>query len=158
MSIVPCDIDLNPDLKHRCIALRSKQTPRHQGGADQTVTLVAVEEAFKNPKGDLAIRPIFHQGERRVDANIFIAFRAYCLQITLQRRLHALAPGLTARSALEKCAAVHMIDVHLPAIDGRELLLTRYQPSDYCEIRSEDRSLPICWKACLRGTTLGLWK
>jgi hypothetical protein len=37
-----------------------------------------------------------------------------------------LAPGLTARSALEKFAAVQMIDVHLPATDGRELLLTRY--------------------------------
>ncbi len=44
----------------------------------------------------------------------------------LQRRLHALAPGLTARSALEKFAAVQMIDVHLPTTDGRELLLTRY--------------------------------
>jgi hypothetical protein len=88
--------------------------------------LVAVEEAFKNLKGDLAIRPIFHQEERRIEAHIFIAFLAYCLQITLQRRLHALAPGLTARSALEKFAAVQMIDVHLPTTDGRELLLTRY--------------------------------
>jgi hypothetical protein len=88
--------------------------------------LVAVEEAFKNLKGDLAIRPIFHQEERRVEAHIFIAFLAYCLQITLQRRLHALAPGLTARSALEKFAAVQMINVHLPTTDGRELLLTRY--------------------------------
>ena len=80
--------------------------------------LVAVEEAFKNLKGDLAIRPIFHQEERRVEAHIFIAFLAYCLQITLQRRLHALAPGLTARSALEKFAAVQMIDVHLPTPTG----------------------------------------
>src|SRR5580700_3858891 len=88
--------------------------------------LVAVEEAFKNLKGDLAIRPVFHQEERRIEAHIFIAFLAYCLQITLQRRLHALAPGLTARSALEKFAAVQMIDVHLPTTDGLELLLTRY--------------------------------
>jgi DDE family transposase len=88
--------------------------------------LVAVEEAFKNLKGDLAIRPIFHQEERRIEAHIFIAFLAYCLQITLQRRLHALAPGLTARSALEKFAAVQMIDVRLPTTDRRELLLTRY--------------------------------
>jgi hypothetical protein len=39
---------------------------------------------------------------------------------------HALAPGLTPRSVLEKFAAVQMIDVHLPTTDGRELLLTRY--------------------------------
>jgi len=29
---------------------------------------------------------------------------AYCLHVTLARRLHALAPGLTARSVLEKFA------------------------------------------------------
>ena len=90
------------------------------------IQLVAVEQAFKNLKGDLAIRPVFHQDERRIEAHIFIAFLAYCLQVTLQRRLHALAPGLTARSALEKFAAVQMIDVHLPTTGGRDLVLTRY--------------------------------
>jgi hypothetical protein len=90
------------------------------------IQLVAVEEAFKNLKADLAIRPIFHQQERRIEAHIFIAFLAYCLYVTLQRLLYALAPGLTARSALEKFAAVQMIDVHLPTTDGRELVLTRY--------------------------------
>ncbi len=90
------------------------------------IQLVTVEEAFKNLKGDLAIRPVFHKEEHRIEAHIFISFLAYCLYITLQRRLHSLAPGLTTRSALEKFAAVQMIDVHLPTTDGRELLLTRY--------------------------------
>jgi hypothetical protein len=90
------------------------------------VQLVAVEEAFKTLKGDLAIRPVFHKQEKRIEAHIFVAFLAYCLQITLTRRLHSLAPGLTARSALQKFAAVQMIDVHLPTTDGREIILTRY--------------------------------
>jgi len=90
------------------------------------VQLVAVEEAFKNLKGDLAIRPVFHHVEKRIEAHIFVAFLAYCLQITLTRWLHGLAPGLTARSALQKFAAVQMIDVHLPTNDGREIILTRY--------------------------------
>src|SRR5580704_15567235 len=88
--------------------------------------LVVVEEAFKTLKGDLAVRPIFHHSEERIEAHIFIAFLAYCLQITLTRRLHSLAPGLTARSVLQKFAAMQMIDVHLPTTDGRELVLTRY--------------------------------
>ena len=88
--------------------------------------LVSVEEAFRNLKGDLAIRPIFHQDQARIEAHIFIAFLAYCLHVTLGRRLHALAPGLTPRSAIEKFAAVQMIDLHVPTTDGRELLLTRY--------------------------------
>jgi len=87
--------------------------------------LVAVEEAFKNLKGDLAIRPIFHQSQARIEAHIFIAFLAYCLHVTLKRRLAALAPGLTPRSVLEKFAAVQMIDVIVPTTDGRELQLTR---------------------------------
>src|SRR5271154_6056814 len=90
------------------------------------IQLVAVEEAFKNLKGDLAIRPIFHHEERRIEAHIFIAFLAYCSYITLQPRLHALAPGLGARGAIEKFAAVQIIDVHVPTTDGRELVLTRY--------------------------------
>jgi len=90
------------------------------------VQLVAVEEAFRNLKGDLAIRPVFHKLETRIEAHIFVAFLAYCLQITLTRRLHNLAPGLTARSTLEKFAAVQMIDVHLPTTDAREIVLTRF--------------------------------
>jgi hypothetical protein len=90
------------------------------------VQLVAVEEAFKTLKGDLAIRPVFHHDEKRIEAHIFVAFLAYCLQITLTRWLKGLAPGLTARSALQKFAAVQMIDVHLPTTDGREIILTRY--------------------------------
>ena len=88
--------------------------------------LVSVEEAFRNLKGDLAIRPIFHQDAARIEAHIFIAFLAYCLHVTLGRRLHVLAPGLTPRSAIAKFAAVQMIDLHIPTTDGRELLLTRY--------------------------------
>jgi Transposase DDE domain len=87
--------------------------------------LVAVEEAFKNLKGDLAVRPIFHQNQQRVEAHIFVSFLAYCLHVTLGQRLHTLAPGLTPRSVLEKFAALQMIDVHLPTTDSREIILTR---------------------------------
>jgi hypothetical protein len=87
--------------------------------------LVAEEEAFKNLKGDLAVRPIFHQNEKGVEAHIFVSSLAYCLHVTLTERLRTLAPGLTTRSVLEKFVAVQMIDVHLPTTDGREILLTR---------------------------------
>jgi transposase len=87
--------------------------------------LVNVEEAFKNLKGDLAVRPIFHQSEKRIEAHILISFLAYCLHITLTERLRALAPRLTARSALEKFASMQMIDVHVPTTDGRQIVMTR---------------------------------
>jgi len=88
--------------------------------------LVQVEEAFKVLKGDLLVRPIFHQKEERIEAHIFVAFLAYALQVTLRRRLRDLAPGLTPRAVLEKFGAVQMIDVHLPTTDGRKVILSRY--------------------------------
>jgi len=88
--------------------------------------LAQIEEAFKNLKGDLSIRPIFHQLDQRIKAHIFIAFLACCLHATLRRRLRDLAPGLTPRAVLAKFAAVQMIDVHLPTDDGREVVLCRY--------------------------------
>jgi len=106
--------------------------------------LVTVEEAFKTLKGDLAIRPIFHQQEARIEAHVFIAFLAYCLHVTLARRLHALAPGLTPRAVFEKFAAVQMIDVHVPTTDGRELVLTRYtQPEPELALLLEQLKLDL---------------
>ena len=90
--------------------------------------LVAVEEAFKNLKGDLvAIRPVFHREERRNRSSYFhsvpgllstdhAAASTACVGTRTDREEHS----------SKKFAAVQMIDVHLPTTDGRELLLTRY--------------------------------
>ena len=88
--------------------------------------LTQIEEAFRNLKGDLAIRPIYHQLEQRIEAHIFIAFLAYCLHVTLAQSMRPHAPGLTPRSVLDKFAAVQMIDVEIPTTDGRTIQLTRY--------------------------------
>jgi len=88
--------------------------------------LVQVEEAFKTLKSDLALRPIHHQVEPRVEAHIFVAFLGYCLMMTLRMRLRSAAPGLTPREVLATLSAVQMVDVHIPTTDGRELILPRY--------------------------------
>jgi transposase len=88
--------------------------------------LVEVEQAFKELKNDLSVRPIYHQLEHRIEAHIFIAFMAYCLQVTLKQYTKALAPGLTPRAVIEKMASIQMIDVHLPTTDGRRVILSRY--------------------------------
>jgi transposase len=90
------------------------------------IQLTQVEEAFKNLKNDLSVRPIYHQLEHRIEAHIFVAFLAYCLHASLQAQLRPLAPGLTPRSLLEKFAAIQMLDVHFPTTDGRELIFSRY--------------------------------
>jgi len=88
--------------------------------------LVEVEAAFKNLKGDLAVQPIFHQKEARIEPHIFVAFLAYCVHVSLRQQLRAKAPGLTVKQVLDKFAAVQMLDVHFPTTDGRELVFPRY--------------------------------
>jgi transposase len=97
---------------------------------DRYVQLTQIEAAFKCLKSDLGIRPIHHQLERRVDAHILVAFLAYCLTVTLRRRLRMHAPGLTPRAVLEKLACIQMLDVSFPTTDGRRLTMPRYtEPS-----------------------------
>ena len=88
--------------------------------------LTEVEQAFKELKGDLALRPIHHQLEHRIEAHLFVSFLAYCLQVTLKARLRRTASGLSPRAVLEKFATVQMIDVHLPTTDGREIVMARH--------------------------------
>ena len=90
------------------------------------IQLTQVEAAFKDLKDDLSLRPIFHSSEQRIEAHIFVSFLAYCLHVSLRACLRPLAPGLTARSLLEKFAAIQMLDVHFPTSDGRELVFCRY--------------------------------
>ena len=94
------------------------------------IQLTEVEQAFKELKSDLAIRPIHHQKDERIEAHIFVAFVAYCLQATLKQRLRTLAPGLSPRAVLEKFAGIQMVDVHLPTTDGRHLILSRHTEPD----------------------------
>lgn len=106
--------------------------------------LVSVEEAFKTLKGDLAIRPIYHQLVPRIEAHIFVSFLAYCLHVTLGHRLKHLAPGLTTRSVLAKFSAIQMIDVRIPTTCGRELTLTRHtQPEPELQLLLDRLKLPL---------------
>jgi len=107
--------------------------------------LVEVEQAFKELKSDLAIRPIYHQSDQRIEAHIFVAFIAYCLQVTLKQRSRSLAPGLTPRAVLDKMAAIQMVDVHLPTTDGRQVVLSRYtepEPDQMLLLQRLRMSLP----------------
>ena len=90
------------------------------------VQLTQIESVFRCLKSELSIRPIHHQLEHRADAHILIAFLAYCLQVTLKNRLMIHAPGLTPAAVLEKLATIQMIEVWIPMLDGRWLVLPRH--------------------------------
>jgi transposase len=108
------------------------------------VQLTQIEAVFRSLKSELGIRPIHHQLEHRVDAHILIAFVAYCLQITLKQRLLLHAPGLTPTAVLEKLAEIQMIDVWIPTVDQRWLILPRYtQPSADTKLLIEKLKLKL---------------
>jgi hypothetical protein len=87
--------------------------------------LTQVEQAFKDLKGDLGVRPVYHQKDSRIEAHIMVSFLAYCVHVTLRAKLRGKAPGLTPRQALDHLGKIQMIDVHLPTTDGREMRLRR---------------------------------
>ena len=56
---------------------------------------------------------------------MFVAFLAYCQQVTLKAKPRPVAAGITQREVLAKFKAMQMIDVHIPTADGRELTVAR---------------------------------
>ena len=88
--------------------------------------LVQVEQAFQHFKTDLAIRPIGHQLECRVEAHVLVAFLGYALLASLRMKVRPAAVGLTVRAVLEKLASIRMVDVCIPTTDGRLLVMPRY--------------------------------
>lgn len=114
-----------------CYLLRSNLTETDPALLWQHyIQLTEIEQAFKELKSDLSLRPIYHQLDHRIEAHIFVAFIAYCLQVTLKCQARSLAPGLTPRAILEKLSAIQMVDVHLPTTDGRQFVLPRYTQPD----------------------------
>jgi hypothetical protein len=110
----------------------------------QYIVLTEVEQAFKEIKQDLGIRPVYHQKDERIEAHIFVSFLAYCLQVTLKQRARSKAPGLTPRAILDKFKAMQMIDVHLPTTDGRNLILPRYtQPEKDLQLLLQQLNLTL---------------
>ncbi len=93
---------------------------------ERYMQLSEIEAAFKTLKSDLQLRPIRHHVELRIEAHILVCFLAYCLSLTLRKRLEAHAPGLTPRAVLETLSDILMLDVHVPLADGRQLVMPRY--------------------------------
>jgi len=108
------------------------------------VQLTQIESVFRSLKSELGIRPLYHQLEHRADAHILIAFLAYGLQVTLKHRLWLHARGLTPTAVLEKLAEIKMIDVWIPTVDQRWLILPRYtQPSPNTKLLIEKLRLEL---------------
>lgn len=88
--------------------------------------LTRIEQAFKDLKGDLKIRPIYHSRDARIEAHIFVCFLAYCLHTTLRNLATRVAGAITPAEIITRMKTMQMIDVHLPTTDGRQIVMSRY--------------------------------
>jgi len=101
--------------------------------------LTEAEASFRALKGELSIRPLFHQVERRVKAHVMVAFLGYALWVTLKhllKRRAAVMPKpsasgvdnaqpLSPMKALALLSTLQSADIVLPTTDGREIRLRR---------------------------------
>lgn len=111
--------------------LRTNQTDKEAVELWQQYMLQCnVEQAFKELKSDLGIRPVYHHKEKRVDAHIFVAFLSYCLQTTLRQKLRNNASGLTGQAVLETLSRIQLLNVSIPTQDGRTLQMQRYTEAE----------------------------
>ncbi len=98
------------------------------GAADlwkKYMQLTEVEAAFRTLKSELAIRPLFHQLEKRVKAHVLVAFLGYALQVTLKHLLKRSASEYSPAEALKWLAEIRSVDIVLPTVEGREIWLRR---------------------------------
>ena len=103
------------------------------------IQLTEAEAAFRIQKSDLAIRPIWHQREDRVQAHIFVCFLAYVLWKTLEQWQQRAGLGHSPRTILEELRRVQSTDVVLPTHDGRDLRLRCVVRADPAQARLLDR-------------------
>ena len=110
------------DVKDGCYILR---TNIPGGNAEDVwrsyIQLTEAEAAFRIQKGDLRLRPVWHQTGQRVASHILVCFLAYVLWKTLGRMCKAAGLGDEPRKVLDELAGIKLVDVVLPTRDGVEL-------------------------------------
>lgn len=81
----------------------------------------AAEAAFRLPKSDLPIRPVWHQKQDRVQAHIRVCFLAYGLWKTLAQLCRHGGLGEEPRKGFDELSPVALVDVVLPTRKGLDL-------------------------------------
>ncbi len=82
------------------------------------IQLTEAEAAFRIQKGDLGIRPIWHQKEERVQAHILVCFLAYVLWKMLGQMCQRAGLGSESRKVLDEISQIKAVDVVMPTKQG----------------------------------------
>jgi len=82
------------------------------------IQLTEAEAAFRIQKGDLGIRPIWHQKEERVKGHILVCFLAYVLWKMLGQMCQRAGLGNEPRKVFDEIAQIKAVDVVMPTRQG----------------------------------------
>ncbi len=107
------------ELSEGCYLLRSNIT---DWGAENLwrayIQLTEAEAAFRIQKGDLRIRPIWHQKEKRVKGHILVCFLAYVLWRMIGQMCKRAGLGDEPRKVFDEIAQIKVVDVAMPTRRG----------------------------------------
>ena len=78
--------------------------------------LMELEQAFRDLKDVIEMRPIYHHTKRRVEAHIFVAALALLLKHAIGRKLKQAGLDLSAGEALGALATGQLLDLELPIL------------------------------------------
>ena len=107
------------ELSEGCYLLRSNITDWDAGQLWHAyIQLTEAEAAFRIQKGDLRIRPIWHQKEERVQAHILVCFLAYVLWKMLGQMCKRAGLGDEPRKVFDEIAQIKVVDVVMPTKQG----------------------------------------
>jgi transposase len=89
------------------------------------ISLTRIESAFRDLKGTLDLRPVYHQKEIRVETHLFLAVLAYHLQAVIERTLKEAGESTSWETLREELSTHHVVTTLLPTPDGKTLAIRR---------------------------------
>jgi len=89
------------------------------------IVLTRIESAFRDLKGTLDMRPVYHQKEIRVETHVFLAVLAFHLQAVIERTLKEAGDHTSWETLREELGTHHVVTTLLPTADGKTLAIRR---------------------------------
>jgi len=91
----------------------------------QYTMLTSVEAAFRDMKSPLAVRPVYHQLQKRVEAHIFICVLAYHLLVAIEKLLKESGISSSWETVRKQLSTHQMVSILLPSKSGKVLEIRR---------------------------------
>lgn len=103
-------LEYEKKLDGKFILLTNVESLNAKGVIDGYKELTEVEDAFRELKDFIKIRPVYHRKKARVKGHIFVAVMSYLLEKVLGRKLKAAGVDKTARRALSDIRRIKAVE------------------------------------------------